>query len=147
MFQSKSDSIVRAAVRDRTAINCIQIFDASQHARSRFRRPSSARLRTVEPARIFRPPHRFRSAAQPLRSRPLGTLVLQRTTLRFVIATKAQPESFARILSLLMEKNQQWAKECYVIGFSAAKKTFTQSGAPDRFGLYDTGAASASLAI
>jgi nitroreductase len=66
---------------------------------------------------------------------------------RFVIATRTHPESFARVLSLLMEKNQQWAKDAYVIGFSAGKKTFTQSGAPDRFGLYDTGAAAASLAI
>jgi nitroreductase len=66
---------------------------------------------------------------------------------RFVIATKADPAAFDRILSLLMEKNQQWAMHAYVIGFSAGKKTFTQTGAPDRFGLYDTGAAAASLAL
>jgi len=65
---------------------------------------------------------------------------------RFVIATQAQPDKFARILSLLMEKNQEWAKEAFVIGFTAGKKTFTQTGAPDRFGLYDTGAAAVSLA-
>ena len=46
-----------------------------------------------------------------------------------------------------MEKNQQWAKTAWALGFSAAKKTFTQSGAPDRFGLHDTGAASATLSI
>ena len=66
---------------------------------------------------------------------------------RFVIATKAEPGNHARIFSLLMEKNQQWARDAYVIVFSAGKKTFTQSGAPDRFGLYDTGAATAYLAI
>jgi nitroreductase len=66
---------------------------------------------------------------------------------RFVVATKDDPEEFARVLSLLMEKNQQWAKTAWVIGFSAGKKTFTQNGAPDRFGLHDTGAASANLAI
>jgi len=38
-------------------------------------------------------------------------------------------------------------KDAYLIGFSAGKKTFTQTGAPDRFGLYDTGAASANLAV
>jgi len=66
---------------------------------------------------------------------------------RFVIATQSHPESFARILSLLAEKNQLWAKDAWLIGFSAGKKTFTHSGAPDRFGLYDTGAASAHFAI
>jgi nitroreductase len=34
-----------------------------------------------------------------------------------------------------------------VLGFSAGKKTFSHNGAPDRFGLYDTGAAMANLAI
>ena len=66
---------------------------------------------------------------------------------RFVVATQADPEGFARVLGLLMEKNQQWAKTAWAIGFSAGKKTFTQSGAPNRFALHDTGAASANLAI
>ncbi len=66
---------------------------------------------------------------------------------RFVVATQADPEAFAKVLGLLMEKNQQWAKTAWALGFSAAKKTFTQSGAPDRFGLHDTGAASATLSI
>jgi nitroreductase len=66
---------------------------------------------------------------------------------RFVIATQAEPEAFARILGLLVEKNQQWAKTAWAIGFSAGKKTFTHSGAPNRFALHDTGAATANLAI
>ena len=65
---------------------------------------------------------------------------------RFIMATKADPEGFARVLSLLMEKNQQWAKTAWAIGFSAGKKTFTQTGAPNRFALHDTGAATANLA-
>lgn len=66
---------------------------------------------------------------------------------RFVFATKANPEKFEKLLSFLMEKNQQWAKNAYAIGFTAAKKTFTVNGAANRFGLYDTGAAGASLAV
>jgi len=50
------------------------------------------------------------------------------------------------VLSLLMEKNQQWAKTAWAIGFSAGKKTFTQTGLPNRFALHDTGAATANLA-
>jgi nitroreductase len=66
---------------------------------------------------------------------------------RFVVATKAEPEKFQRVLGLLMEKNQQWAKTAYVLGFSAGKKTFSHNGAPNRFGLHDTGAAAANLAV
>ncbi len=46
------------------------------------------------------------------------------------------------MLGLLVERNQQWAKTAYALGFSAGKKTFTHNGAPNRFGLHDTGAAS-----
>jgi nitroreductase len=66
---------------------------------------------------------------------------------RFVVATKDQPEQFDRILGLLMEKNQQWARTAHAIGFSAGKKTFSHNGSPNRFGLYDTGAAAANLAV
>jgi nitroreductase len=66
---------------------------------------------------------------------------------RFVVATRAEPDQYGKILGILVEKNQQWAKTAYALGFSAGKKTFTQNGAPDRFGLYDAGAASGILAI
>jgi nitroreductase len=65
---------------------------------------------------------------------------------RFVVASRAQPEAFARVLGLLMERNQQWAKSAWALGFSAAKKTFTHNGVPNRFGIHDTGAATANLA-
>ncbi|HWE51086.1 MAG TPA: nitroreductase family protein [Bryobacteraceae bacterium] len=66
---------------------------------------------------------------------------------RFVVATKDRPEQFARILGVLVEKNQEWARSAYLIGFSAARKTFSHNSTPNRFGLYDTGAAAGSLAI
>jgi nitroreductase len=66
---------------------------------------------------------------------------------RFMVATKGNPAEFARVLGLLVEKNREWAKSAYVLGFTAGKKTFTATGAPDRFGLYDAGAASATLAL
>ncbi|HWF12041.1 MAG TPA: nitroreductase family protein [Bryobacteraceae bacterium] len=66
---------------------------------------------------------------------------------RFMVAAKAQPEQFEKVLGLLNERNQQWAKSAYALGFSTGKKTFSHNGAPDRFGLHDTGAASAMLAI
>ena len=66
---------------------------------------------------------------------------------RFVIATKADPEQFQKMLGVLMEKNQQWAQTAYLLGFTAGRKTFTHNGAPNRFGLHDAGAASQNLAI
>jgi len=66
---------------------------------------------------------------------------------RFVIATKAEPEQFQKVLGLLMEKNQQWAKTAWALGFSTGKKTFSHNGAPNRFGLHDAGAATANLAV
>jgi nitroreductase len=66
---------------------------------------------------------------------------------RFVLATQANPEQFQKMLGILVERNQQWARTAYAIGFSAGKKTFTQNGAPNRFALHDTGAATANLAI
>ena len=66
---------------------------------------------------------------------------------RFVVATKAEPEQFQKILGLLMEKNQQWAKTAWALGFSTGKKTFSHNGAPNRFGLHDAGAATANLAV
>src|SRR5258708_34096352 len=46
-----------------------------------------------------------------------------------------------------MERNQQWAKTAYALGFSTGKKTFSQNGKPNRFALHDAGAATANLAI
>jgi nitroreductase len=66
---------------------------------------------------------------------------------RFVLATKAEPEQFERILSTLVAKNQEWARTAWALAISAGKKTFTHSGSPDRFGLHDAGAALANLMI
>jgi nitroreductase len=66
---------------------------------------------------------------------------------RFVVATKAEPEQFEKILDTLVPFNQGWARSAWVLAISAGKKTFTHNGAPDRFGLHDAGAALASLMI
>jgi nitroreductase len=65
---------------------------------------------------------------------------------RFVLATRDNPAEFDRILKLLVEKNQAWAQGAWAVGFSAAKRTFTANGQPNRFGLHDAGAAAATLA-
>ena len=66
---------------------------------------------------------------------------------RFIIATKENPEEYARLFSVLVERNQLWAKAAPVLMLSVAKKTGTKNGKPNRFYLYDTGAACATLCI
>jgi nitroreductase len=66
---------------------------------------------------------------------------------RFVVATKSDPAQFARMLGLLVEKNREWAKTAYLLGFSTGKMTFTRIQGDDRYGLHDAGAASANLAL
>ena len=62
---------------------------------------------------------------------------------RYMLATRAEPGQFEKILGLLMERNQQWAKTAWALGFSSGRKTFSHSGKPNRFALHDTGAATA----
>ena|SRR5581483_1512333 len=66
---------------------------------------------------------------------------------RFVVATKEDPAEFERVLSVLVPKNQDWAKTAWALGITAGKKTFSHNGAPDRFGLHDAGAALANLML
>jgi len=66
---------------------------------------------------------------------------------RFVVARKSNREQWERILGILAEKNQQWAKSAPVLGFSAGKKTFTHNGSPNRFGIHDAGMALSTMMI
>ncbi|HXJ39738.1 MAG TPA: nitroreductase family protein [Bryobacteraceae bacterium] len=66
---------------------------------------------------------------------------------RFVIATRDEPGDFARILDTLVPKNQEWARNAWLLGISAGKKAFTHNSAPNRYGLHDAGAALANLAV
>jgi nitroreductase len=64
---------------------------------------------------------------------------------RFLMATKSDPAPYQKLLSVLVEFNQGWAKTAPVLFIMAAKKTFTQNGTPNRFALHDAGQALANL--
>ncbi len=66
---------------------------------------------------------------------------------RYIVARRENPGQFKQLLSVLVEKNQRWARGAPVLMLSAAKRTFAHSGKPNRFFLHDLGAASATLAI
>lgn len=64
---------------------------------------------------------------------------------RFLVARKSDRAAYEKILSLLVPGNQAWAKTAPVLLIMAAKRTFSHSGAPNRFGMHDGGQALAHL--
>lgn len=63
----------------------------------------------------------------------------------FLMATKDDPENFAKMLSVLVEFNAGWAKHAPVLALAVAKLAFHHNGSPNRNAFYDVGAASAQL--
>ena len=64
---------------------------------------------------------------------------------RFILATKANPSDFERLLSCLVEFNIQWAQHAPVLLLSVARLTFESTGKPNRHALHDVGHAMANL--
>lgn len=65
----------------------------------------------------------------------------------YLVATKDDPENFKKMLGVLVEFNQDWAKNAPVLAISVARRNFTHNGAPNRNAQYDTGAATALLSV
>ncbi len=63
----------------------------------------------------------------------------------FLLATKKNPAEHERLLSCLMEKNQQWASLAPVLMVSVAKLNFDHTGKPNRHAFYDVGMAVGNL--
>ena len=66
---------------------------------------------------------------------------------RFILATKEQPEEYEKVLSCLVEKNQQWAQGAPVLGLTLAKKTFSKNGKPNRVYVHDVGLAMGNFTL
>ena len=64
---------------------------------------------------------------------------------RFMVASKAESEAFAHLLSCLMEGNQVWAKQASVLMISIAKMTFGHNGESNRHAFHDVGLAVGNL--
>ena len=65
---------------------------------------------------------------------------------RFLVGRRGD-ETYKKIFDSLIEFNQAWARTAPVLVLTAAKKTFTGKGTPNHYGLHDTGAATAVLAL
>ena len=66
---------------------------------------------------------------------------------RFIVAQKEQEEAYAKLLSCLREKNQDWAKTAPVLMMSLAKRTFTKGGGTNRHAWHDLGMAVENLVL
>lgn len=64
----------------------------------------------------------------------------------YLVATKDNPEDFAKTLSVLVEFNAGWAKNAPVLVLAVSRLNFP-NGNPNRNAFYDTGAASTLLSI
>jgi nitroreductase len=65
----------------------------------------------------------------------------------WLILTSATAEDFALYLSLLNEKNQEWAVNASVLGFMAARRHFDHNGKANRWAAFDTGSAWMALTM
>ncbi len=63
----------------------------------------------------------------------------------YVIATRADTTAYERLLSVLVEPNQAWAKAAPVLALGVARTRFVRNDKPNAAALHDLGAASAHL--
>src|SRR5262245_21129204 len=63
----------------------------------------------------------------------------------YIVATKASPADFERVLSCLVEPNQAWAKAAPVLALGCTSLNFKLNNKPNAAAVHDLGLASASL--
>src|SRR5215831_6572542 len=65
----------------------------------------------------------------------------------YIVATRENSEEFERLLSCLVEGNQQWAASAPVLVLGIASLNFSRNGKPNRAAIHDLGQASANLTL
>ena len=65
----------------------------------------------------------------------------------YIVATKANPAEFERLLSCLVEGNQAWAKAAPVLALGCTILNFVRNAKPNAAAVHDLGLASASLVL
>jgi nitroreductase len=65
----------------------------------------------------------------------------------YLVATKANPADFERLLSCLVEGNQAWAKAAPVLALGCTSLNFALNNKPNAAAVHDLGLASASLTL
>jgi nitroreductase len=65
----------------------------------------------------------------------------------YIVATKDDPENYAKVLSTFVEFNQSWAKNAPVVALSVASHKMPHDGSQNRHAFHDVGQASANLSL
>src|SRR5947209_19385576 len=65
----------------------------------------------------------------------------------YIVATKADPQAFALLLSCLVEGNQAWAKAAPVLALGCTSLNFQRNGQPNAAAVHDLGLASGNLVL
>jgi nitroreductase len=65
----------------------------------------------------------------------------------YFVATKEDPEAFAKLLSCLVEGNQVWAKAAPVLALGCTRLLFARNGQPNAAAVHDLGLASENLCL
>lgn len=63
----------------------------------------------------------------------------------YIVATKADPDEFERVLSCLVDANQAWAKAAPVLALGCTSLRFSRNNQPNAAAVHDLGLASATL--
>lgn len=65
----------------------------------------------------------------------------------YIIATKDEPDAFAKLLACLLEGNQQWAAAAPVLMIGCASLNFSRNGKPNAAATHDLGLAAGNLCV
>ncbi len=65
----------------------------------------------------------------------------------YLVATKADPAEFQRLLSCLVETNQAWAQAAPVLALGIASLNFSRNGKVNRAAVHDLGLAAGNLLV
>ncbi len=99
--------------------------------------PRAFGSRPIEPDKIHRMFEAARWAPSSYNEQPWA----------FIVATKEQPEEFAKVLQCLIEFNQGWAKEAPLIFLTVAHLSFDKNGHPNRHAFHDVGLAMGNFSV
>jgi len=66
---------------------------------------------------------------------------------RFILATKDQPEVYAKVLGCLVEANQGWAKQAPVLILTVTSTNYSRNGKPNTVHQHDLGLAVQNLVL
>ena len=65
----------------------------------------------------------------------------------YMVAKKENPQEFERLLSCLVEPNQQWARAASVLLLACTRLNFARNGKPNAAAIHDLGLAAANLSL